>query len=101
MNNLIVYCITQNFVGCQREPVYKLFDSVLGFLENKDDILWGNLIKWKSNIAYLTDVFKKCNETNLQLQGDDLNLIKTKSIITTFMAKHIIFKINLGLKEYS
>jgi hypothetical protein len=33
-------------------------------------------MKFKNDIAYLTDLYNKFNETNLQLQGDDLNLIK-------------------------
>ncbi|KAL4090872.1 hypothetical protein QTP88_025634 [Uroleucon formosanum] len=41
---------------------YNLFDSVIEFLKNKD-----------------TDLYKLFNDVNLQLQGDDLNLIKTKT----------------------
>jgi hypothetical protein len=51
-------------------------DSVITFSENKDDWLRENLLKFKNDIAYLTDLYNKFNETNLQLQGDDLNLIK-------------------------
>ena len=32
----------------------------------------------KTDIAYLTDLFTKFNTVNLQLQGNSLNLIKTK-----------------------
>jgi len=39
-------------------------------------------LNYRSDIAYLTDLFNTFNETNLQLQGDDLNLIKTKNIIS-------------------
>ena len=46
-----------------------------------------NLIKFKSDIAYLSDLYDKFNQTNLQLQGDELNLIKTKSVIATFVSK--------------
>ncbi|CAG9789136.1 unnamed protein product [Diatraea saccharalis] len=53
---------------------YLFFESVLEFLESKDPDLKENLIKWKADIAYLTDLFKKFNEINLQLQGDSLNL---------------------------
>ncbi|CAH2008016.1 unnamed protein product [Acanthoscelides obtectus] len=38
----------------------------------------------KTDIAYLTDLFTKFNMVNLQLQGDSLNLIKTKSILSAF-----------------
>jgi hypothetical protein len=36
-------------------------------------------MKFKNDIAYLTALYNKFNETNLQLQGDDLNLIKAKA----------------------
>jgi len=51
---------------------YKLFDSVLELLKTRDDILRDNLINCRSDTAYLTDLFKKINETNLQVQSDDL-----------------------------
>lgn len=54
----------------------KLFDSVLEFLKTRDDILRDNLIDYRSDIAYLTDLFKKFNETTLPLHGDGLNLIQ-------------------------
>lgn len=63
---------------------FNLFDSVRNFLENRDDELRKNLIASKN---YLTDLFKIFNDVNLQLQGDDLNLIKTKNIIAAFMGK--------------
>ena len=40
-------------------------------------------------------------ETNLMLQGDELNLIKTKSIISAFVAKLILYKQNIGINEFS
>ncbi|GBP24943.1 SCAN domain-containing protein 3 [Eumeta japonica] len=55
---------------------YSVFDSVLEFLESRDPDLKENLIKLKADIAFLTDLFKKFNDINLQLQGDSLNLIK-------------------------
>ena len=52
-------------------------------------------------IAYLTDLFTKFNEVNLQLQGDSLNLIKTKSIIAAFLARMNLMKQNIGRREFS
>jgi len=66
---------------------YSLFESVLEFLESKDPDLKENLINLKADIAYLTDLFKKFNDINLQLQGDSLNLIKTKGVISAFLGK--------------
>ncbi|KAJ7305001.1 hypothetical protein JRQ81_010752, partial [Phrynocephalus forsythii] len=74
---------------------------VLEFLDAKDPILNDNLIKWKPDIAYLTDLFTKFNEVNLQLQGDSLNLIKTKSITAAFLARINLKKQNIGWCEFS
>ncbi|KAL4132712.1 hypothetical protein QTP88_009821 [Uroleucon formosanum] len=66
---------------------YNMFDSVIEFLKNKDTGLRDNLITSKNDISYLTDLYKLFNDVNLQFQGDDLNLIKTKTVISTFVAK--------------
>ncbi|EZA56552.1 SCAN domain-containing protein [Ooceraea biroi] len=72
--------------------VYNHFDLVIKSFENKDNLLRNNLIKVKSDIAYLTDLYNKFNKMNLELQGDELNLIKTKSIISAFMSKLLLYK---------
>lgn len=51
-----------------------------------------NLIKFKNDEAYLTDLFNKFNETNLQLQGDDLNFIEAKATISAFVSKLALYK---------
>jgi len=38
-------------------------------------------------LSQSTDIFTKFNEVNLQLQGNDVNLIKAKSAISTFLSK--------------
>jgi len=38
-------------------------------------------------VSQSTDVFTKFNEVNLQLQGNDVNLIKAKSAIFTLLSK--------------
>ncbi|KFD47651.1 hypothetical protein M513_11442 [Trichuris suis] len=53
---------------------------VLEFFEKEDASLCANLKKFEGDIAYMADLYTKFNEMNLQLQGDDLNLIKTKSV---------------------
>lgn len=87
--------------GACLDRFYALFDSVLEFLESKDNDLRLNLINSKNDIAYMTDLFAKFNETNLKLQSDQLNLIKTKSIISAFVAKLFLYKQNLGRGECS
>ena len=46
---------------------YNLFNSVLEFFEGKNEDLRSNLIQFKSGIAYMTNLFQKFNESNLQL----------------------------------
>ncbi|XP_026471713.1 SCAN domain-containing protein 3-like [Ctenocephalides felis] len=79
---------------------YNLFDSVVEFLENKDTQLCKDLISSKNDIAYLTDLYALLNNMNLQLQGDGLNLIKTKNIIAAFIAKLLLHKKNIGRREF-
>lgn len=80
---------------------FSLFETVFEFLDAKDPILKQKLIKWKPDIAYLTDLFAKFNEVNDQLQGDSLNLIKTKSITGAFLARMKLMKQNFGQREFS
>ncbi|CAH1993230.1 unnamed protein product [Acanthoscelides obtectus] len=58
-------------------------------------------MKRKTDIAYLTNLFTKFNMVNLQLQGDSLNLIKTKSILSAFFARVKLMKQNIGRGEFS
>ncbi|CAH2012366.1 unnamed protein product [Acanthoscelides obtectus] len=80
---------------------FSLFETILEFMETKDKILKENLMKRKTDIAYLTDLFTKLNMVNLQLQGDSLNLIKTKSILSAFLARVKLMKQNIGRGEFS
>ena len=79
---------------------YNLFDSVIEFIENKDIELRDNLIASKNDIAYLTDLYTLFNDINLQLQGDDLNLIKTKTVVSPFVAKLLLHKKHIGKHEF-
>ena len=72
----------------------------MDFLQEKDPNLKENLNNCKTDIYYLTDIFGMFNKVNLQLQGDDLKLIKTKLIISAFVGKLILYKQNLGRKQY-
>ncbi|CAH1965963.1 unnamed protein product [Acanthoscelides obtectus] len=80
---------------------FALFETILEFLDTKDKILKENLMKRKTDIAYLTVLFTKFNMVNLQLQGDSLNLIKTKSILSPFLARVKLMKQNIGRGEFS
>ncbi|XP_056636253.1 SCAN domain-containing protein 3-like [Diorhabda sublineata] len=80
---------------------FALFETVLEFLDGKYENLKESLLKRKTDIAYLTDLFAKFNTMNLQLQGDSLNLIKTKSVISAFLARIKMMKQNIGRSEFS
>lgn len=79
---------------------FELFEAVTKFFESKDDLFRVNLLKFKSDIAYLTDLYNKFNETNLQLQVNDLNLIKAKAIISAIVSKLALYKQNLGRTKF-
>ena len=78
---------------------YSLFSSVVKFFQAPDDSVSLELISIKGGIAYLSDIFMKFNEVNLQLQGDLVNLIKVKSTVLAFMSKLKLYKRNLGRHE--
>uniref|UniRef100_A0A5S6QKV1 Uncharacterized protein n=1 Tax=Trichuris muris TaxID=70415 RepID=A0A5S6QKV1_TRIMR len=50
-------------------------------------------------MAYLADLYFKFNEMNVQLHVSDLNLVKTKSIISAFVSKLVLRKWNLSRSE--
>ena len=83
--------------GACLDRFYKLYNTVLEFFQDKNDALRSNLIQPKNDIVYLTDLFQKFNESNLQLQGNDFNLIKTKSVISAFL----LYKQNFGRGEFN
>ncbi|KFD56047.1 hypothetical protein M514_03171 [Trichuris suis] len=80
---------------------FDLYESVVQFFEQEDALLSENLRNRKADIAYLVDLYFKFNEMNKQLQAEDLNLIKTKSVICAFMSKLLLFKRNFGRGELS
>lgn len=78
---------------------FELFDTVTEFLDTSHPVLSENLKQRKLELAYLTDIFEKMNEVNKKLQGNKMNLIKAKGIISSFIAKFDILKFNIGRKE--
>jgi hypothetical protein len=69
------------------------------FFEETNATLSADLRVIKHDIAYLSDLFDKLNEMNLHLQGNEVDLIKTKSVISTFVSKLAMFKRNIGRRE--
>ena len=78
---------------------YSLFSTVVEFFQALNDSVSLELISIKANIAYLSDIFMKFNEVNLQLQGNLVNLIKVKSTVLAFISKLELYKRNLGRHE--
>ena len=103
MKSLNVYCYTEKLDGCQRgnylKRFYSLFDTVVELFQDSNHGLCDYLKNIKDDIAYLSDIFKKFNVVNLQLQGNDVNRIKVKSAISTFLSKCNSFQRNLARHE--
>uniref|UniRef100_A0A5S6Q1F4 HAT C-terminal dimerisation domain-containing protein n=1 Tax=Trichuris muris TaxID=70415 RepID=A0A5S6Q1F4_TRIMR len=78
---------------------FQLFDSVLQFSEEDDASLTENLRIRKADVAYLADLYFMFNEICKQLLTEDLNLIKTKSVISAFMPKLLLFKQRFAMGE--
>ena len=78
---------------------YSLFSIVMEFFQALDDSVSLVLISIKADIAYLSDIFIKFNEINLQLQGNLVNLTKVKSTVQAFIFKLELYMHNLGRHE--
>ena len=78
----------------------ELFDTIVQFLDGFNPKLSGEIKIRKHDIAYLSDIFDKLNWLNLQLQGQDVNLIKTKSVVVSFMSKIALYKQNICRREF-
>lgn len=74
---------------------YDLFETVVEFFQDQDTCLSVELKEIKHDIAYLSELFSKFNDMNLQLQGNEVTLIKAKSVICTFMSKLLLFQRNI------
>ncbi|KFD51886.1 hypothetical protein M513_07215 [Trichuris suis] len=77
-----------------------LFSKELEADTREDDAsLTENLRIRKADVAYLADLYFMFNEMNKQLLTEDLNLIKTKSVISAFMSKLLLFKRRFAMGE--
>ncbi|CAH1981926.1 unnamed protein product [Acanthoscelides obtectus] len=62
-----LHLVIDAYAGCRLTRFFALFETILESLDTKDKILKENLMKRKTDIAYLTDLFTKFNMVNLQL----------------------------------
>ena len=79
---------------------YSLFSIVVEVFQALDDSVSLELISIKADIAYLSDIFMKFNEVNLQLQENLVNLIKVKSIVLAFISKLELYKRNMSFFNF-
>ena len=49
----------------------------------------------------VADIFREFNNLNLQLQDDEIYLIKSESSISAFIEKLLFYKRNIGYKEFT
>ncbi|XP_012939136.1 zinc finger BED domain-containing protein 5-like [Aplysia californica] len=78
-----------------------IFKEVQEFFEEKQTPQT-NIVACAINGApSMTDLFTKFNQVNLQLQGDDTNLIKAKSMLSSFLSKLEMFHRNIGRREFA
>ena len=80
----------QKLGGCRKlggclKRFYTLFNSVLDFFQESNPELYNILKSIMTDIAYLAEMFSKFNEMNLQLQGDEISLIKARSVLSAFL----------------
>uniref|UniRef100_A0A5S6Q3M5 DUF4371 domain-containing protein n=1 Tax=Trichuris muris TaxID=70415 RepID=A0A5S6Q3M5_TRIMR len=76
-----------------------LHTEVRWLSKEEDPTLRDYLRSRETDIAYLADLYFKFNEMNAQLQKDELSLIRSKSIISAFMSKLVLYKQNLSRGE--
>ena len=60
-----------------------------------------NLDDWTPDMAYLADLYSKLNAVHLQLQGDSLNSVETKSVLAGFLATTGLMKQRIGRRDFS
>ncbi len=75
--------------------IFFLFGTALEFIEESDAELSRKLAESKNSIAYLTDIFREYNSINKKLQGNELNLIRTKKVIKQFMIQLQVMRLKL------
>ena len=69
--------------------------------QETDSELGDKLREQKENTAFLRNLFPKFNVVNVQVQGDDTNLIKAKSTMSSLLSKLEMFRRNIGCREFT
>lgn len=74
---------------------------MLEFLSPLDKQVYDYFEKRETDIVYLSDIFEKLNKVNKNLQGNNINFIKSESVITAFISKLCIFKEKINRCEFN
>ena len=78
---------------------HELFDSIVEFLEEYHSTLVEEVKRIRIDVAYLADIFERLNTMNLQLQGNNTNLIQAHGIVLSFLSKLTMFRQNIARRE--
>lgn len=76
-----------------------LYKTIIEFLNSHDTKLCEEVQSIESDLSYLTDIFEKLNEMTMKLQGNKINMVKAKGIISAFISKLKQFKVNIARNE--
>ena len=78
-----------------------VFPTLLEISGTVDEALRDEIANRCLDIADLADIFEKQNEVNTKLQGGNMNFIKAKGIVCSFISKLGLYRRNLSCKELS
>ena len=92
-------CILQSKGNCLKR-FHEHFDSIVEFLEEYHSTLVGEVKRVRIDVAYLADIFEKLNTMNLQLKGNNTNLIQAHGIVLSFLSKLTMFRLNIARRDF-
>ena len=78
-----------------------IYDSVAEFLSNIDEPLSVRFTQNKNHLFYLTDIFAKFNEAQNKLQGKDITIVQSRTILLGFQEKLVLWKSSLGRRNFN
>lgn len=79
----------------------ELFDSIVKFLEEVDGALGEKVSSSHCNIMYLADFFEKMNEVTLELQGNNITLVKSKAVIRSLTFRLDLYRQSIGWRQFA
>lgn len=88
--------------GSQRETALLVFVSCLTASSSS----WRRLMELSGkrchcNIMYLADFFEKMNEVTLELQGNNITLVKSKAVIRSLTFRLDLYRQSIGWRQFA